>query len=171
MPPFRVPCRSTAPGPKRSRPGTCLLTRSIREVRMRIVATMLCVLTLAACTSVRRSPPLVRYATPAAGLDCAENVLERSGYQVQGDDVGARSYERMVPGRRDTVLLARQNNGITGEFGYVRVVATLGDSAKYLLRTTGVTTRVDGTDTPSLLHEQGVNAVLTKCGAIRLIGP
>ena len=138
---------------------------------MRIAGFLLCVLTLAACTSIRRSSPPVRYATPAAGLDCAENVLERSGFQVQGSDVGARSYERMLPGRRDTDLLARQNNGATGEFGYVRVVATLGDSGKYLLRATGVTTRADGTDTPSLLHEPGVNAVLTKCGAVRLIGP
>ena len=138
---------------------------------MRIVASLLCVLTVTACTSLRRSSPLVRYATPAAALDCAENVLERSGFQVQGSGVGARSYDRMLPGRRDTDLLARQSNGTTGEFGYVRVVATLGDSGTYLLRATGVTTRADGTDTPSLLHEQGVNEVLTKCGAIRLIGP
>lgn len=137
---------------------------------MRIIGSVLCVLTLAACTSLRRSSPAVRYATPAVALDCAQNVLERSGFQVQGDDVGARSYEGMVPGRRETELLARQNNGITGEIGYVRVRATLGDSGLYLLRTTGVTTRADGTDTPSILHEQGVNAVLTKCGAIRLIG-
>ena len=137
---------------------------------MRTVSLLLCLLTLAACSSLRRSARPVSYATSASALDCAEGVLERSGFQVQGDDVGARSFERMVPGRRETDLLARQNNGATGEIGYVRVVATLGDSGSYFLRATGVTTRADGTDIPSLLHEQGLNAVLTKCGATRLIG-
>lgn len=138
---------------------------------MRIVFSLLCVATLAGCMSLRRSTPPVRYLSATAALDCAEGVLERSGFQVQGDDVGARSYQRMLPGRRETDLLARQNNGTTGEIGYVRVVATAGDSGSYYLRATGVTTRSDGTDIPSVLHEQGVNAVLGKCGAIRLIGP
>lgn len=138
---------------------------------MRIVYSLLCAATLAGCASLHRSAPAVRYATATEALDCAEGVLERSGFQVQGDDVGARSFERMVPGRRETDLLARQNNGATGEIGYVRVVATAGDSGRYFLRATGVTTRADGTDVPSVLHEQGVNAVLGKCGAIRLIGP
>ena len=137
---------------------------------MRIVGSMLFILSLAACASSRRSPTPARYATPAAALDCAEEVLEKSGFQVQGEDVGARSYERMLPGRRATDLLARQNNGATGEIGYVRVVTSLGESGQYSLRATGVTTRADGTDTPSLLHEHGVNAVLTKCGATRMIG-
>ena len=137
---------------------------------MRIIGLSLCVLALGACTLLRRSSPPVLYATPAAALDCAVNVLERSGFQVQGDDVGARSYEHNVPGRHETSLRARQTNGITTEIGYVSVYASLGDSSRYILRVTGVSTRADGTETASLLHEQGVNAVLTKCGALRHAG-
>jgi hypothetical protein len=138
---------------------------------MRIVSSLLCVATLTGCLSLRQSAAPIRYVSAAAALDCAEGVLERSGFQVQGDDIGARSFERMVPGRRDTDLLARQNNGATGEIGYVRVLATLGDSGSYYLRATGVTTRADGTEIRSVLHEQGLSAVLIKCGATRLIGP
>ena len=131
---------------------------------MRIISLSLCVLPMGACTSLRSSPPVL-YATPAAALDCAENVLERSGFQVQGDDVGARSWEHNVPGRRETSLRARQSNGITSEIGWVSAYASPRDSS-YVLRVTGISTRADGTETPSLLHEQGVNAVLTKCGAL-----
>ena len=91
---------------------------------MRVVGSLACALALAGCASLRRSAPPVRYASPSEALDCAEGVLERSGFQVQGDDVGARSYERMVPGRYETGLLARQNSGITSEIGYVRVSAS-----------------------------------------------
>ena len=137
---------------------------------MRINSLFLSVVALAACASLRRSSPAVLYETPAAALDCAENVLEHSGFQVQSDDVGARSFEHNVPGRRETSLRARQTNGITKEIGYVSVYASPGDSSRYILRVTGVSTRADGTETPSLLHEQGVNAVLTKCGALRQVG-
>jgi hypothetical protein len=134
---------------------------------MRTLGFLLCGVMLAACTPLRRSSPPVRYATAAAALDCAEDALERSGFQVQGDDVGARSYEHNVPGRRETSLLARQSNGTTGEIGYVGVAAILGDSGRYFLRASGVTTRADGTEIRSLLHEQGLSAVFTKCGATR----
>ena len=134
---------------------------------MRIIGLSLCVAALAACTSLHRSSAPVLYATSAAALDCAQDALERSGFQVQGDDVGARSYEHNVPGRRETSLRARQSNGVTGEIGWVSAYASPGDSSRYVLRVTGVSTRADFTETPSLLHEQGVNAVFAKCGAIR----
>ena len=137
---------------------------------MRTIQLLLCVVALPACASLRRPAPPREYQTPAAALDCAETVLESSGFQVQGDDVGARSYERMVPGRRETSLRARQNSGVTGEIGYVSAGTTPRESGTYILWVTGVSTRTDGTEVTSLLHEQGVNAVITKCGATRAIG-
>ena len=137
---------------------------------MRIIGLSVCVVALGACTSLRSSSPPILYATPAAALDCAEGVLERSGFQVQGDDVGARSWEHNLPGRRETMLRARQNSGTTSEIGWVSVYASPGDSSRYMLLVSGASTRTDGTQISSLLHEQGVNAVLTKCGARRNVG-
>jgi len=136
---------------------------------MRRISHLLGVIATIGCAAMSRSSsPGPAFATPAAALDCAEDVLEHAGFQVQGDDVGAASYQRMVPGRRATDLLARQRNGVTGEIGYVRVEVIHADSAaSYRLRANGVTTSADGTDKPSLLHEQGVGAVVAKCGATR----
>lgn len=127
----------------------------------------LAVVGLAGCTTLTRSrSPEVSFASSDAALDCAQEILERSGFQVQGDDIGAASLQRNIPGRRATELFAVQENGVTHETGTVRVV-TFADSGSYRLRVYGRTWGADGTETRSLLHKQGVDAVVVTCGAAR----
>ena len=131
-------------------------------------ALQLLVLTsMAGCAVFMRPPTPGRvYATPDAALDCAEDALERTGFQVQGDDIGAGSYQRNAPGRRATELLGRQ--WTTNEIAYVNVVAVRADSTPtYRLSASGFSTAVDGTAKSGVLQEQGINAVVNRCGATR----
>lgn len=122
---------------------------------------------LAGCTTLTRSrSPEVSIASSDAALDCAQKMLERTGFQVQGDDIGAASFQRDMPGRRATELFAVQENGVTHETGTVRVV-TFSDSGSYKLHVYRRTWGADGTETRSLLHKQGVDAVVATCGAAR----
>ena len=136
---------------------------------MRSLLRVLVASALTGCAAMRQpATPGSVYGTIDAALDCAQETLERKGFQVQGEDVGARSYERLVPGRRKTEVLGRQRSVGTNELAYVRVAAYLADSTPtFRLKAQGFTTTLDGTDRPAVLHEQGVAAVVSGCGATR----
>lgn len=135
---------------------------------MRVLQLFLISSVFAGCAVfMRPTTPGRVYATPAAALDCAESVLEQAGFQVQGDDIGARSYERNAPGRRAMDLRGIQQDPATRQIGYVRVAAIEDSQTSYRLKAYGVTTGSDGTEVRGLLHEHGVGAVVTKCGATR----
>ena len=136
---------------------------------MRLFANTFAILiALTGCAALTRSGTQnVTYSTADAALDCAESVLERAGFQVRGDDIGARSYERNAPGRRAMEVRGIQENPGNREYGYVRVVAVEDSPVLYRLKAYGFTAGFDGTEVRGLLHEQGVSAVVTKCGATR----
>jgi hypothetical protein len=115
---------------------------------------------------MRPATPGRIYGSVDLALDCAEDALERSGFQVQGEDIGAGSYQRNAPGRRARELLGRQ--WTTNEIAYVGIVTVLVDSTPtYRMSAWGFTTAVDGTSKSSVLHETGISAVVNRCGATR----
>jgi hypothetical protein len=123
---------------------------------------------LSACTAFRGSTKPRVYGSPVAALDCAAASLEAVGFQVQGREVGAPSMERLTPGRRAMDLLARNESRATGTLAYVRVLVGIADSTPaYNLRTFGFSTSLDGTERSAVQHDQGVEAVVSQCGAIR----
>jgi len=136
---------------------------------MRALTVLVLASAVTGCSAFTRpATPGRVFGTAELALNCAQDALERTGFQVQGDDVGARSYERLVPGRRDSSVLGRQRSTATNELAYVRVVTVLADSTPtYRLRASGFTTSLDGTDKTSTLHEQGVGSVVGRCGATR----